>query len=336
MISYLLSILTLVAIAGIAALALSLQWGLTGLVNFGLFGFYMLGAYIAGMLVHAGGDPWVGLLAAALGTAVLSAVVSLVSLRLAQDYLAIVTLGFAECLKLFVIHEQDWTRGSLGIAGIARPVAGNSGFLVLCLTLLALVFLVFQRVTRSPFGRAARGLRDDPLVAATLGKNVLAFRVRLFALGGAAVGLAGALHAYYYQYIDPTQFGPIITAYAFMAVILGGRGSHAGVLASAFTVVLLLEATRFLDDYVPGLSAAQIAALRLMLIGAILIAVLIFRPQGWFRPWRYVAGAAPQAAAGDSEVEVAASRAAVGGSGVEIAAPQAKAGGIRASVPGAR
>ncbi|ALM83068.1 branched-chain amino acid ABC transporter permease [Bordetella sp. N] len=295
MISYLISILTLVAIAGIAALSLSLQWGLTGMVNFGLFGFYMLGAYVAGILVHAGVDPWLALGAAAAGTAALSALVSLVSLRLAQDYLAIVTLGFAECLKLVVIHEQDWTRGSLGIPGIARPVAGNAGFLILCLVLLGVVFVVFQRVTRSPFGRSARGLRDDPVVAATLGKNVLAFRVRLFALGGAAVGVAGALHAYYYQYIDPTQFGPIITAYAFMAVILGGRGSHVGVLASAFTVVLLLEATRFLDDYVPFLSATQLAALRLMLIGAILIAVLIFRPQGWFRPWRFTAGPRPEA-----------------------------------------
>lgn len=141
-----------------------------------------------------------------------------------------------------------------------------------------------QRVVRSPFGRAARALRDDPLVAATLGKPVLSLRVRLFALGGAALGIADAPHAFFYQYIDPTQFGPIITAYAFMAVIIGGRGP--GVLISLFSVVLLLESSRFLNDYIDWLSAAELASNRLMLVGVALILMLIFRPQGLVREYR--------------------------------------------------
>ncbi|MBB3211843.1 branched-chain amino acid transport system permease protein [Herbaspirillum sp. Sphag1AN] len=285
--SYLFSILVLMSLAGIVALALNLQWGLSGMVNFGLFGFYMLGAYLCAILVYYGSNPWSAMLAAIIGTALASALVSLISIRLADDYLAIVTLGFAECMKLLIIHEDWATRGSLGIADIARPVHSEAAFLVLTLLALALVFVLLELISRAPFGRVARALRDDPLVAATLGKNVLAFRVKLFAAGGAAIGLAGALHAFYYQYIDPTQFGPIITAYAFMAVIIGGRGSNRGVLLSTFTVVLLLESTRFLNDYISWLSAAQLASLRLILIGLVLILILIFRPQGWIREYRF-------------------------------------------------
>jgi branched-chain amino acid transport system permease protein len=284
--AYLFSLLMLVAIACISGLALNLQWGLTGLVNFGLFGFYMLAAYVCAQLTVHHWPPLLAMLAAVLVTAAVSALVSLISVRLSEDYLAIVTLGFAECLKLVINHEEWLTRGSLGIADIARPVSNPTGFLAFSLGLVVLVFVVFEKVARSPLGRTARALRDDPLVAATMGKNVLGTRLRLFALGGAAVGIAGSLHAFYYQYIDPTQFGPIITAYAFMAVIIGGRGSNVGVLLSAFTVIMLLEGTRFLNDSVSWLSAPQLAALRLMLIGLALILMLIFKPGGLAKEYR--------------------------------------------------
>lgn len=284
--AYWYSLAVLVAMAAISGLALNLQWGLSGLVNFGLFGFYMLAAYVCAQFTVLHGNAWLGLGAAVLVSALACALVSLISVRLSEDYLAIVTLGFAECLRLVINHEEWLTRGSLGIAGIARPVASDGAFLALCLLGLALVWGVFERVARSPLGRAARALRDDSEVAATMGKNVLGIRVRLFALGGAAVGLAGGLHAFYYQYIDPTQFGPIITAYAFMAVIIGGRGSNLGVLLSAVTVIALLEGSRFLNDAVAWFSPAQLAALRLMLIGLVLILVLIHRPQGLVREYR--------------------------------------------------
>lgn len=286
MTSYLISILVLVSIAGITALGLNLQWGLSGLVNFGLFGFYMLAAYACAQLTQLGWNPWLAMGAAVVLAGAACALTSLISARLSDDYLAIVTLGFAECLRLVAIHEDWLTRGSLGIANIPRPVAGDGAFLALSLACLFACFLLFERVARAPLGRTARALRDDPLVAATLGKNVLRLRVRLFALGGGAIGLAGALHAFYYQYIDPTQFGPIITAYAFMGVIIGGRGSNRGVMLSAFTVILLLEGTRFLNDYASWLTPSQLASLRLMLIGVGLIAALIYRPAGLVAEYR--------------------------------------------------
>lgn len=94
--------------------------------------------------------------------------------------------------------------------------------------------------------------------------------------------------AFYYSYIDPTQFGPIITAYAFMAVVVGGRGSNRGVLASAFTLIFFLEGSRFLIDLVPGLGASELAAIRLFLVGVGLVALLIFKPDGFGREPRSV------------------------------------------------
>jgi ABC-type branched-subunit amino acid transport system permease subunit len=123
-------------------------------------------------------------------------------------------------------------------------------------------------------------VREDDVVAATLGKNVLALRVKAFAIGGAVIGLAGALHAYYFTYIDPGEFAGFVTVYAFMAVIVGGKGSNRGLLLGACTVMVLLEGTRFLKDFVPLLSAQQAASLRLALIGAGLVLILIFRPEG--------------------------------------------------------
>lgn len=292
---YLIATLTVVAIAALAGLALNLQWGMGGLVNFGLFGFYMLGAYIAGLLTVQGVPPLLSLVLAMAGVALVSAASALISVRLSEDYLAIVTLGFAECLRLVISYEAWLTQGMLGVRGIARPLQdfwphglSDLGFLAVALVAVLLVYVVLEGLARSPFGRLVRATRDDPGVVEALGKSVLGVRVRVFAIGGAILGLAGGLHAFYYTYIDPTQFGPIITAYAFMAVVVGGRGSNRGVLVSAFTLILLLEGSRFLVDIVPGLGASELAAIRLFLVGVGLVALLIFKPDGFGREPRSV------------------------------------------------
>jgi ABC-type branched-subunit amino acid transport system permease subunit len=154
----------------------------------------------------------------------------------------------------------------------------------LALLLATLWFL--GRLARSPFGRLVRAVREDDVVAATLGKNVLWVRVRIFAIGGGIIGLAGSMHGFYYQYIDPTQFSNIVLAYAFMAVIAGGRGAHRGAILGAAAVMVLLEGSRFLKDVIPALDSDQLAAIRIIIIGAGLILLLIYRPQGFFREYR--------------------------------------------------
>ena len=177
------------------------------------------------------------------------------SIRLAEDYLAIVTIGFGEVVSILLLNEDWLTGGALGIADIPRPLsalvpAARYDDVLLCLQslLVALTFVALEMLVRSPFGRALRAVRDDPAVAGALGKPVLLLRIKAFAIGGAVMGIAGALHAFYLTYIDPGQFTSIITAYAFMAVILGGRGSNIGLLFGAGTIMALIEATRFLKD----------------------------------------------------------------------------------------
>ncbi len=284
--AYLVTLVILVSVAALVGLALNLQWGLAGLVNFGVSGFVALGAY--GVAITA---PHIGWLPAMIFSAALCAAVSmalaLLSIRLEENYLAIVTIGFGEIVRILLLNEGWLTGGALGIADIPRPFAaitppggGDGVILAFAIGLVAVVFVLLELLVRSPFGRVLRAVRDDATVASALGKPVLALRVRAFAVGGAVMGLAGALHAFYLTYIDPSQFTPIITAYAFMAVIAGGRGSNLGLLFGAGSIMALLEATRFLKDLVPSIDGAQLSALRLGMIGIGIVLLLILRPQG--------------------------------------------------------
>jgi branched-chain amino acid transport system permease protein len=293
MISYLVTILILVSIAAMLGMALNIQWGLCGMVNFGMAGFFALGAYTAALVALSGAGALAATVAAAVVCAASCGLMALISLRLSDEYLAILTLGFGEVVRLVTLSEDWLTGGSLGLPGIPRPFWGwvsekvyEAWFLVLCVAVILGIFLAIEILLRSPFGRAVRAVREDDVVAATLGKNVVGLRVRAFALGGAIIGVAGAFHAFYLTYIDPSQFSAIITAYTFMAVIAGGRGSNAGLLLGAATIMILVEGSRFLKDVFDVLDAAQLAAIRLILIGLGLILFLIYRPQGFLPEYR--------------------------------------------------
>ena len=295
MISFLVLLGIVVCFSAILALALNFQWGLGGMVNFGLTGFYALGAYASALLMLEGGaNSFVATLGAIAIVAAVCGLVALVTLRVAEeDYFAIVTLGVGEMLRLVVLNEDWLTKGALGLSGIPRPLGDvvppeqyQYFLLALSLALLLGTLGFLTLISRSPFGRLVRAVREDDVVAATLGKNVLWARVRIFAIGGGIIGLAGSLHSFYYQYIDPTQFTNIVIAYAFMAVIAGGRGAHKGAILGAAAVMVLLEGSRFLKDAIPALDSDQLAAIRIIMIGAGLIALLIWRPQGFLREYR--------------------------------------------------
>jgi branched-chain amino acid transport system permease protein len=287
MTAYLVTILIFVCIAILLGFALNLQWGVCGMVNFGLVGFFALGAYAAALVALAGAGSFAAVMVAALVCAAASAGLALITLRLSDEYLAILTLGFGQVIGLVALSEDWLTGGSLGLSGIPRPLAGlvseqnyEPAFLLLLVVSLVAVYVALDLLLRSPFGRVLRAIRDDEVVAATLGKNVAAMRVKAFAIGGAIIGVAGAFHAFYLTYIDPSQFTATITGYTFMAVIIGGRGSNKGLVLGAITIIALIESTRFLKDAVEIIDAGQLAALRLILVGAGLVLVLIYRPQG--------------------------------------------------------
>lgn len=295
MISFLVLMGIVVCFSAILALALNFQWGLGGMVNFGLTGFYALGAYASALLMlKTGANTFVATLGAIAVVSAVSALVAFITLRVTEeDYFAIVTLGVGEMLRLMALNEDWLTKGALGLTGIPRPLGTVIApeyyqyfLLGLSVALLLGTLWFLNVIARSPFGRLVRAVREDDVVAATLGKNVLWARVRIFAIGGGIIGLAGSMHSFYYQYIDPTQFTNIVIAYALMAVIAGGRGAHQGAIWGAAVVMLLLEGSRFLKDVIPGVDSDQLAAIRIIIIGVGLLLLLIYRPQGFMREYR--------------------------------------------------
>lgn len=286
MIAYLSTLVVLVSIAALIGLGLNFQWGVAGLVNFGVAGFVALGAYATALT--AGHIGWLGAMTvAALVSAASSTVLAFLSIRLSDDYLAIVTIGFGEVVNILLLNEDWLTGGALGIANIPRPMSSiipaaqyDNVLPLFAILLVGLTFVALEALVRSPFGRALRAVRDDPVVAGSLGKPVLLLRIKAFAIGSAVMGIAGSLHAFYLTYIDPGQFTSITTAYAFMAVILGGRGSNIGLLVGACTIMALIEATRFLKDALNMIDGVQLFALRLGLVGLGIILLLRLRPQG--------------------------------------------------------
>lgn len=287
MLSYLLFTLTMGGIYALLALSLNLIWGGAGMVNLGLAGFFAVGAYASAIATGAGAPVALGLVAALAAGVVAGLVVTFATLKLRDDYLAIVTLGFAEVVRLVALNERWLTNGSDGMSGLKAPLKaelGTGGFnlfyLGLVSLIVAVVWLAMRRLDLSPFGRTLKAIREDQELAAFAGKLVTRFKFQAFALSAAIAGLAGALYGHYQTYISPDHFQPLITIYIFLAVSAGGVGRPAGAVIGAYAVVIFLEATRFVADVAPGLQPVQIAALREMLVGIALILVFYLRPQG--------------------------------------------------------
>jgi branched-chain amino acid transport system permease protein len=296
MTAYLISIATYVGFFMILALALNLQWGMSGMVNFGVAGFYALGGYTSGVLtVTYGWSFGAGVAAAAVVGIVFGLGVAALSVRLSSHYLAIVTLGFAEIVRLVALNETWLTRGPKGFPIDVRPLSGWFDpktyplfYLCLVLSFVLITFLVIEAIARSPYGRVLRAIREDDVVVAGLGKNVFAFRLQAFAVGSMFMSIAGALYAHYIQNISPDHFTPMLAIFIWMAVIVGGAGNNRGLLVGAGVVMALLEGTRFLGNVVSSFDAESLASIRIILIGSILILVLRFRREGILpeRPFR--------------------------------------------------
>ena len=283
---------------GVFSLGIQLNVGSTGIVNFGQAGFMAVGSYAMGILVVKSGlSFW---LALALGIPVAMAaslVVGLCSLRLRSDYFAIATLAFSEIVRYTADNWGSLTGGNLGLFGYtnewttasARIDAwlGHIGIgqtfllplLLVNLTVFAVLSVLVAFLVRSPWGRVLNAIREDEDAARALGKNTFAFKLQSLAIAAGLAAIAGYMLAINISILSPQSFDPALTAYGYVIVILGGLGSYAGVAVGSFLLILLLEATRYLE--LP-LSDSRIAALRFMILGLVLMALVIFRPQGLF------------------------------------------------------
>jgi branched-chain amino acid transport system permease protein len=286
--NYLIAMATFGCFYALMALGLNLVWGMTGMINLGLVGFFAFGAYVSALATKRGGAPMVlGVAGALLLTAAAGAVMALITARLRGDYLAIITLGFSEVVRITASNEIWLTNGTDGISGIAGPWRGrvtpetfNLLFLALAAAVVAVALAVLERVRYSPYGRVLRAIRDDDQVASVAGKHVLRFKVEAFAVSAGILGVAGALWGHYTSFIAPDVFVPLITIYVVLALTAGGTGNNWGALVGAFLVVFFMEATRFATGWLPSLKPVQIAAVRELSIGASLLVVLRFRPAG--------------------------------------------------------
>jgi branched-chain amino acid transport system permease protein len=297
LIDYLLAIAVFAGLYALMALGLNLIWGLAGMINLGLAGFYAIGAYACALLAVRLHWPMPACWAAgALLSAALGAVVAVITARLRGDYLAIVTLGFAEVIRLIATNELWLTNGTDGISSIPGPwrsVVTPHSFNLICDILVwgavAILAWLLARLSASPFGRVLRAIREDEVVASVAGKSTLTFKVQAFALGAAVLGLAGGLFASVNAYVAPDSFTPLVTLYIVLALTAGGTGRMAGAVLGGVLVVALTESTRFLGAVLPGLQPVQIAAVREGTIGVALIVALHLRPQGFLpeRPPHY-------------------------------------------------
>jgi branched-chain amino acid transport system permease protein len=303
MVSFLIGIITLVAIYCMLVLALNMRWGYCGLLDFGVAGFFLIGAYTSAILTSASSEsslfgvqytagyslPWsIGLIASAVSSGSLAFLIGIPTLRLRGDYLAIVTIGMAEILRYVVINEKWMTRGVQGIRNIARPfeshfpaasLSSDITLLALTIAILILFFIIANRLYASPFGRVLRAIREDEVVTSFLGKRVFNFKMFTFVLGGIYMGVAGALFAMYVTAIEPYQFIPTYTFLMWGCLIVGGSGNNWGaILGGALIMGLFVQGTRFLPS-IAG-QPQLIPALRYIAVGILLIVVLRLRPRG--------------------------------------------------------
>ena len=285
--NYLIAMAVSAGIYALMALGVNVMWGFAGMVNLGLVGFFAVGAYTSALLTKGGVAIALGIVAAGVIASGVGALVSLVTVRLRGDYLAIVTLGFAETIRIVASNAIPLTNGTDGISGIPGPYRGalspeqfNLLYLAIVAVIVAIAYLSAERLRASPFGRVLRAIRDDEQVASVAGKHVTLFKVKAFALGSAALGIAGALYAHYTSYIAPDIFVPLFTLYIKLALLAGGLGNNRGAIVGAFAVVLLLEGSRFAIPLFHGLTPVQGAAVREFLVAVVLILMLRFRPAG--------------------------------------------------------
>jgi branched-chain amino acid transport system permease protein len=259
------------------AVSLNLINGYTGQFSLGHAGFMGVGAYSAAMLTTSygagllalfGNQQWllfaVALLAGGLAAAVAGLIVGVPSLRLKGDYLAIVTLGFGEIIRV-VLQNIDAVGGSRGLIGI--PGLTN---LFWAFGVAALAVYVVWTMVHSTYGRGFIAVADDEIAAEAMGINTTRYKITAFLVGAFFAGIAGGVYAHFKQYIAPQGFGFDHSIEIVVMVILGGMGNAAGVIVAAIALTVLGEWLRQFGDF------------RMILYSLLIIVLMILRPQGLF------------------------------------------------------
>ena len=273
--SYVIHVAVLCAIYVILTLSLNLITGFCGQFSLGHAGFYGIGAYAAALLAVRLASPFlVNLVAAALAAGLVGFLIGLPTLRLGGIYLAMATLGFGEIIYLVLLNWLSLTRGPLGIPAIPEPSVWRFSLgtparqYYLALGLVCLATLAVSRLINSRFGEAIQAIREDEIAAEAMGVPTTRLKVLAFTLSAALAGVAGAFFAHYTSFISPSSFTLVESILVLSLLVFGGMGSIEGSIAGAIVLTVAPEAFRFLAEY------------RMVIYGALLVGLIVFRPQG--------------------------------------------------------
>jgi branched-chain amino acid transport system permease protein len=302
---YTINLLIYAAVDAMACLGLSQQFGIAGVTNFGFIIFQAAGGYAAALLAmppqtanggfqtYIGGwnlpfpIPWIG--AAVVGAVIALPFTFLVGRRLRGDFAAVGLLVTAVLLNLVVTNYRPLLNGDAGLSLIPQPLQGQYNpatasyqwvFAAVAIVLCVGVYLFVRRITESPYGRSLRAMRDNDLVADSLGKSLLSMRTVMLVVGGAIAGLSGGVLVSYITTWSPAAWGYAETVVLFAAVIIGGAGNHAGAVLGAILVpVGFEEVTRYIPTS-NNLPPNLIPSLEWVAIGLLIVIFLWVRPQG--------------------------------------------------------
>ncbi len=295
------------------AIGLNIQFGYTGLLNFGQIGFALVGGYGMGIAVAQFGLPlWLGALVGMIAGAGLALLLGIPTLRLRADYLAIVTIAAAEILRLITRSTSmtEFSGGTQGLTGFGDSFRQLSPFdngrfydffgvsflgqtlWSMCLgwTVVGLSLLLVFLLVRSPWGRVLKAIREDEDAARALGKNVFAYKMQALVLGGVFGALGGIVFALTTQSLTPDFYSPPQTFFAYAALIIGGAGRVFGPVIGAMIFWFVLSITdNFLrqvtagsQPLIPFIDDQDVGAIRFILVGVALALLMAFRPQGIF------------------------------------------------------
>lgn len=261
----------------IATMGLNLTIGYAGQKSLGQAAFFGIGAYTVAILMKAGFSFWLGLPAAAVICFVVGVLLGFPALRVQAIYLAFATLGFNTAIWLVMRNEEWLTGGTFGINNIARPsifgysLEGNRPYYYLVLVMTILLAAVLWGLLRSPWGKAFKALRDNPIRAESLGVNIRQYTLLSFAIGAAYAGIAGGLFASLVQFIEPAPFAVAASIMMYLMVVVGGAGYFFGPIIGAAVGVIVPE---WMRD-VPGVSNWY-----LPMFGAAVVILMVWLPDG--------------------------------------------------------
>tara|TARA_X000000368_G_scaffold230706_1_gene182184 strand:+ start:1798 stop:2853 length:1056 start_codon:yes stop_codon:yes gene_type:complete len=304
------NLLTFAGIYGLAAIGLNVHFGLTGLLNFGHASFMGVGAYVTLLLIpHAAGRegeitesglPFLlALLIGIIAASLFGLLLGLPAIRLRGDYLAIVTIAAAEIFRLLVRDLESITGGVYGIINFSdslqqyRPIIfenivskyelnpSQAWVGLLSWISIFIVLVILRRLINSPWGRALRAVREDEDAVRALGKNAVWLKLQSFMLGAGIAGLAGVFLAFNYGSLQTTTFVPLLTFYVWAIMILGGVGSLSGpIFGSIIFWVIISETDKLAGLIFENANGQQLAGVRFVLVGLLIMVLMIFRPSG--------------------------------------------------------